>query len=124
VPVPEPEPGPTSPRAAVTAARLEVLRRLGPADGWGLLPRVIESFLTSSPAQLAELRTADAATAETTAHRLRGAAGNLGAERLAELCAEAEELAAGGAALPAQLLDHLDQELADVCAELERVVAS
>jgi CheY-like chemotaxis protein len=118
-------------RRAIDPDRLEVLRRIGPADGWGLLPAVLQAFLDSSEAQLAELRAAadppaaaaDLPAVAALAHRLRGAAANLGADPLAAACAEAEELAASHAPVPGDLLQRIEQELAWARAELERVLA-
>lgn len=110
---------------AVSPSRLEVLRGIGPADGWGVLPTVVRAFLDTSSRQLAELQAAaDAADQETVrsvAHRLRGAAANLGADWLAAACASLE--ADAGSVTTVRLLDSVKDELNTACAELESVLA-
>lgn len=110
---------------AVSPSRLEVLRGIGPADGWGVLPTVVRAFLDTSSRQLAELQAAaDAADQETVrsvAHRLRGAAANLGADWLAAACAGLE--ADAGSVTTVRLLDSVKDELNTACAELESVLA-
>jgi CheY-like chemotaxis protein len=111
--------------SVITRSRLNLLRALGPSDGWGLLPSVLRAFLDAARPQLLELQAAseagDHATVSDVAHRLRGAAANLGAEPLAAACAELE--AASGSAAATQLLAYLKDELATACAELESVLA-
>jgi HPt (histidine-containing phosphotransfer) domain-containing protein len=108
--------------------RLDVLRGLGPADGRGLLPRLVESFVADAPAALAVLRTAGgegAAALSEEAHRLKGAAANLGANRLAAVCAELEAAGRGdGTAEIGDLLDRLEIELTATCGALQETVAA
>jgi HPt (histidine-containing phosphotransfer) domain-containing protein len=86
---------------------------------------VLRTFLDASGPQLLELQSAadsgDHAAVSRLAHRLRGAAANLGAEPLALACTELET--SPDAALTARLLDSLEDELAAACAEFERVLA-
>lgn len=100
-------------------SRLAMLRGLGADDGWGMLPAVIEAFLSSAPDQAAGLRTShesgDTAALEAVLHRLRGSAGNLGAARLAASCAELEDLVRGGGTVPAASIAALDAELIVTC---------
>ena len=75
---------------AVDATRLEVLRHIGPDDGWGMPPAVIEAFLAELPQQHAAVKDAarrdDFGALARAAHTLRGSAANLGAVRVAEVC--------------------------------------
>ena len=79
---------------AVDPDRLAVLRSVGPADGWGMLPVLLDAFLAEVPDTLTTLRAAVADGAAhrvlELAHRLRGAASNLGANQLATACADLE----------------------------------
>jgi CheY-like chemotaxis protein len=119
--------------AAVTAVtalslpRLDMLRSLGPADGWGLLPQILAAFLETSDAQRDELHAAvDAHDRERlgrAAHRLRGAAANIGADPLAEACAEVERLAATASSDLMPELRQIDDRLTATRSELELVLA-
>lgn len=105
-----------------------MLRNIGPADGWGLLPAVIEAFVQAAPGSLSALRGAvtagDPAAVEALAHRLRGSAGNLGAGPVATACGQLEALGGAGSLLEAtDLLDQVETELASACAVLSGVLA-
>jgi len=104
-----------------------VLRSLGPADGWGLLPQILAAFLEASDAQRDELHAAveahDRERLARAAHRLRGAAANIGAEPLAEACAEVERLVATTSSDLMPELHQVDERLTAACAELEFVLA-
>ena len=53
----------------------------------------------------------DASSVEKTAHTLKGSSGNLGATRLAAVCAELERVGASGDLAPAPaLIDRLEAE--------------
>jgi PAS domain S-box-containing protein len=86
-----------APSSALDDERLEVLRRLGPDDGWGLLPAVVDAYLDETPEQvdaiLCGARDGDHAAVGAAAHKLRGAAGNIGAAGVARLCAAIESAA-------------------------------
>jgi signal transduction histidine kinase/CheY-like chemotaxis protein/HPt (histidine-containing phosphotransfer) domain-containing protein len=77
-----------------------VLRTIAETAGADIADDLVETFATDSEAQVAALRTAaqlgDLATAGAAAHRLRGAAGSLGARVLAEACADIERAAQAG----------------------------
>jgi HPt (histidine-containing phosphotransfer) domain-containing protein len=96
--------------------RLEFLRQLGPADGWGLLPAVVNAFLDDLPVRRAALRDAvrngGGQPLAEAAHQLKGSAANIGASAVAELCQqlEASDHGAGEATAP-ELLDRLETEL-------------
>ena len=82
-----------------------------------LVNRLVRSFLARAPRHLAALREAfdrgDPVALEEQAHSLKGAAGNLGAEAVAEVCARLEDQARDGVLPPdlRQELDRLDREL-------------
>ncbi len=96
-------------------AQLSVLRRLGPDDGWGLLPAVAHAFLEMWPALVAELRQAltsgDSPAVTQVAHQIKGAAANVGAVLVAEVSGRIELAAATGSA-HLGLVDQLQDELA------------
>ncbi len=113
-----PQPGATADGEdqAIDVARLAALRQLGPDDGQGLLPALVDAFVTDSPRGLLAIRQAAAAgnshDLEQAAHQLNGSAANIGATRVAELCARLEATArtsaSGGTAA---ILDQLATEL-------------
>jgi len=85
-------------RAPVDARRLAVLREMGP--GGSLLRKMVDAFLDVAAVELAGMGCAveggDSECVRQRAHRLRGAAANLGADGVATLCARLERLAAEG----------------------------
>ncbi len=115
---PQAPPAPPAAAEILDPERLALLREAGP----GFLGELADLALETAPALLADLRRAvgegDAETAEFLAHTLKSRWFNLGARRLAELCAELEEQAredgAGG----------LKPGLEQVAAEFERVRAA
>lgn len=109
---------------ALDPARLATLRDLGPADDrQGLLPAAAEAFRQSISPTLALLQQAvDGGGGDAlgqAAHKLKGAAGTIGATGAATLCQELEQLAlqpdahANGQTAP-KLLARLGTELARV----------
>jgi CheY-like chemotaxis protein len=112
---------------AVDPGRLAVLRELGPADGRGLLPAAAEAFRRGVPSGVAALHQAldgGGHALEQAAHKLKGAAANIGATGAASLCQELEDLGRepGGKPGP-ELLTRLLTELARVDKELEDALA-
>ncbi|WP_231391910.1 hybrid sensor histidine kinase/response regulator [Arthrobacter sp. 35W] len=114
---------------ALDPARLQVLRSLGPADGLGLLPAAVEAFRSDIPASLAALRGAladgDGAALGQAAHKLKGAAANIGAGAAATLCSELERGPAGSGPDgpdPTRVLADLEAELARVDSALEQAL--
>jgi len=105
--------------AGLDDQRLSVLRRIGPADGWGLLPTLVESFRQSVPEAVTAIldQPASASAQEAVLHRLRGAAANLGATALAGLCARLEEQARYGTAVSERQIGEL-REAADAASTL------
>lgn len=101
--------------AVIDAERQSVLRGLGPDDGWGLLPAAVNAFLQDCPTILAEMRqavgTGDAHRLRESAHRLKGAAANIGAVSVAALCHQAENAGSSRTRPDSELLDQIEAEL-------------
>jgi HPt (histidine-containing phosphotransfer) domain-containing protein len=114
--------------AAIDAGRLAELRTLDPPDGPTTLSVLATIFLGDTPPRLTSLRRAvlesNTDTMEHVAHYLKGAAANIGATRMAELCAELEKLARSeGLTSAPQLLTRLDAEFAYAREALEAQLA-
>jgi two-component system sensor histidine kinase/response regulator len=79
---------------------LESIVSLDPADGGGLLARLIGMYESNSVELLGSIETSfaakDAIALSKAAHALKSSSGNVGAERLAALCKEIELSARGG----------------------------
>ena len=93
-------------------AGLRELQAEGEPD---ILNELIELFLEEAPPQLAVLREAieggDARTVERVAHTLKGSSGNMGAMRMAAVCAELEKVGGSGELRRApELLERLEVE--------------
>jgi signal transduction histidine kinase/ligand-binding sensor domain-containing protein/DNA-binding response OmpR family regulator len=104
---------------------LRRINALGKGPSSDLLSRVVRSYLDAVPEMLDLLRQAvgeeDRETVSTAAHRLKGSSAQLGADRVARLCARLEEWGRGngnGTAPPA-LLGELEEELGRAGAALE-----
>ncbi|MFN3304396.1 MAG: response regulator [Roseateles sp.] len=112
----EPAPAAAAPLLNVAGA----LRRLGGREA--LFARLVTSFLTDAPAELAALRDAvtrsSAADVERGLHTLRGLAGAVGAEALAQCCGRQEQVLRDGGAAAAVELAPLQQLLDDSLAAL------
>jgi CheY-like chemotaxis protein len=94
-------------------------------ENGGLLAEVIETFIRIAPLRLSALKKAarkkDAPGLERTAHSFLGSCGNLGATRMAEICALLETRAQGGSTDGApELVDELHSEYAEVKTALQR----
>jgi DNA-binding response OmpR family regulator len=118
---------PQGPASAATAiVDQAVLDQLLSIDEQGsLLAEVIDTFLRIAPLRLSSLKKAarrkDAPTLERTAHSFLGSCANLGARRMAEICASLEVGArAGGTAGATELVELLHAEYAQVKSELAR----
>jgi HPt (histidine-containing phosphotransfer) domain-containing protein len=97
---------------------------LGIDELGGLLAEVIETFLRIAPLRLSALKKAakkkDVAALERTGHSFLGSCANLGATRMAEICAVLETRAQGGSAEGAsELVAELVSEFAEVKTILE-----
>ncbi|HEV7534844.1 MAG TPA: response regulator, partial [Acidimicrobiia bacterium] len=105
-------PRPTSAESAGDAAengapsvldgdRVVLLRGLGPPDGRGIFPALVDVFVAEAPMLVASVAAAvsarDAGALNERAHRFRGAALNLGVMALADACAELEAMGRSGA---------------------------
>jgi len=110
--------------------RLQILRDLGPADGLGLLPDAVRAFREEAQRAQEKLRSAlesgQANAVEAAAHKLAGAAANIGAMGAAALAKDLERLGReagpGVAAHGTYVLDQLNSELARVNGALERTL--
>ncbi|MCR1163641.1 response regulator [Paenarthrobacter sp. UW852] len=133
--VPDAEPlqaaaAPPSNAVVLDEQRLQILRELGPEDGLGLLPDAIKAFREDAQGALEKLQSGldagQAAAVEAAAHKLAGAAANIGAVGAADLCRNLERLGrAGGpdiAATGPGLLVELRAELAQVNDALGRTL--
>jgi len=113
--------------AALDQGVLATLHALEQRGQPGLLRQVVALYLQEAPAQLAALRAAvaqaDAGGVEQTAHALKGSSAQLGATRLAQLCAALQE---GGArqelSQAAAQVDELANEFLRVQAALEIIL--
>jgi two-component system, sensor histidine kinase and response regulator len=90
-PVVDEAPGAEPEAPVLDVAVLDELRTLG---GDGIVAELVGMFLEDTPPRLAALREAmqegDAESIEGVAHALKGSAGNMGATRLAGVCARLE----------------------------------
>ncbi|HEU4811529.1 MAG TPA: Hpt domain-containing protein [Nocardioides sp.] len=106
---------PDGERPVIDLERQSLLRTLGPDDGWGLLPMVVKSFLDDCPMILESLRrsveTGDSEAVRTSAHRLKGAAANIGAARVAASCVDLEQATPDTTPSDADVLARLEAEL-------------
>jgi HPt (histidine-containing phosphotransfer) domain-containing protein len=113
---------------ALDPARLAELRDPDPAGYEPPIADLARSFLSQGAAMLQRLadavRADDAGTAEHEARALKGAAGNLGAARLADLAADLESMARRGRLEGArEILRGMEDEFGHVRRELAAVVA-
>ena len=134
-PVPTDRPGPTSARAVVEVppvldrSRLSDLSELQTSEGASLLTSAVRAFIDRSGDRLVAMRRATA-TGElddlgAAVHELKGAAGTIGAGRVAALCRELE--VCGHQDVPTLrdgLLDELEVELADAADQLTEFVSA
>jgi CheY-like chemotaxis protein len=109
---------------AVDPDRLAILRSLGPEDGMGLLPAATEAYRKDVPARLAALHAAVTSgggpALAQAAHALKGAAANIGATAVANLCGQLEEMGRSGKHDGGpHLVSRLETELALADAELD-----
>jgi PAS domain S-box-containing protein len=92
-------------------------------DDGSLLEEVVATFLRIAPARLTAIRKGakgNAALLEREAHSFLGSCGNIGASRMAEICARLEVLGRSGSTEGAvELARRLEDELAEVRPQLE-----
>ncbi len=125
-----------APAAEAAARREEMLAGDGPVDEavianlrnidpeGSLLREVVDTFVRIAPLRMGTLRKAsgkaDPAALERAAHSLLGSCANLGARRMAELCARLEELGRNGSTEGArELVNALEAEYGGVRRALE-----
>lgn len=124
-PATAPQPAPDA--MTVDPARLAVLRELGPDDGRGLLPAAVQAFRQDIAPSLEALRQAlnDGAggSLERAAHKLKGAAANIGARGAVALCQQLEDQGRAGQNGDSELLNRLEAELALVDKALHDALA-
>jgi len=84
------------PEGAVDPTVLDGLRELERAGAPGLVKKITDLFLLDTPRQVADLwdslRRGDSVRLVKVAHTLKGSAANLGARKMARICAELEVL--------------------------------
>jgi HPt (histidine-containing phosphotransfer) domain-containing protein len=78
----------------------QVIKNLRELGGQEMLSELAEMFLDDTRLGIDTLKGAveegDAQTIERTAHTLKGSSGNMGAHRMARVCAQLEEVGASG----------------------------
>ncbi|HEX8488576.1 MAG TPA: response regulator, partial [Propionibacteriaceae bacterium] len=99
----------------IDVTRLDALRQLGPQDGKGLLPALVDTFLESTPGIVVALRQAVVVGAlrevREAAHQLKGMAANLGLIEVMVLCHQLECLASDAELADQGRVDELELAL-------------
>jgi signal transduction histidine kinase/CheY-like chemotaxis protein/HPt (histidine-containing phosphotransfer) domain-containing protein len=106
---------------ALDASRLAMLVELEQRSGEALVAELIETFGATAPELAGAIRAAaagDLSAARKAAHRLRGAASNLGAVDVEQIAAEIERRSDDGP-LAVPLLDRLDDAVEEAVAALK-----
>ncbi len=107
--------------APVNPETLAALRALGDEDVPDFLESLLAQFLRDAPVRLQEIRRMvereEAKPLERAAHGLKGTCSNLGAEPMAGICADLQDIGASGVLL------HASEKLAQLEAEFDRVRA-
>ncbi|EXI80614.1 MAG: Signal transduction histidine-protein kinase BarA [Candidatus Accumulibacter appositus] len=121
-------PTPSDTQEPINRRALDAIRQLPGPNSTTLLNKVITAYLLDTPARLTRLRAAadagDAKTLNREAHTLKSSSANVGAERLAALCAELEALARKESVDGARpLLEEVEFELPRVLALLATILA-
>jgi two-component system sensor histidine kinase/response regulator len=109
----------------IDRATVESLRELGGSE---MLSELIAMFFDDARSGIDAMREAvergDAQTVERAAHTLKGSSGNMGANRMAELCEELQDAGVSGDLTHApELLEGLEVEFGRVRPALETEVA-
>ena len=117
--------GSADPRSAIDPAAIANLRKLAEPGEPDAAVELIDLFLRDTPVKIQDLQSAiarsDAPALKESAHGLKGSASNLGARRLARLCADLEKRSEAGAlAEAAELFAQVTEEYARVCFILEQ----
>ena len=111
--------------AVIDGSVLAGLRELQEPGGPDAAVELIELFLRDTPVKIQSMQSAiarsDGLALQESAHSLKGSASNLGARRLARLCAELERLPKEGKLAEASdLFGRLNEEYGRVCFILEQ----
>ncbi len=129
--VAEPPPRTTAPDQGpvLDRTRLADLSELQTSDGSSLMTSVVRAFVDRSQDRFLALReastTGDLDALAAAAHELKGAAGTLGAKRVAALCRRLEDDLRGEVpGVRPRLLDELEVELVDAAGELTEFVSA
>ena len=106
--------------------QIDTLRGIGPDDGWGVLPVVIEAFVGAAADDWKGLSSAgrigDKPAAQGLLHRLKGAAANVGATRLVDTCARLETEFQNGNPVDLPSLEPVRIESDRACRELSALL--
>lgn len=118
------QPPPADTTSIIAHEAIIGLRSLRQANQPDAVVELIDIFLQGAHSQLEEIRTAieqrNAVVLGAAAHNLRGCAGNIGAQQLADVCADLEQQALAGSLADADtLLRRLSEELSRVQFALE-----
>src|SRR5215211_5004607 len=110
--IPEPADGSWGSEDPLDPGVLASLRELGDPD---FISEIAQMFLDDASSRLAALREAvegdDASSVRHIAHTLKGSSGNMGATRMAAICAELQDVgASGNLARAPELLGRLEEE--------------
>jgi len=108
-------------------AVLNTLRQLSSPGEPDVLAEVLKLFLAEVPPRIVRLRIAYAAQnieeVHRSAHSLKGSAGNVGAQRMFDICKRLDEIGKSGDLRGAgSLVDALGAEFGKVEAEIHRLV--
>ena len=113
--------------AVLDRAVMQTLRQLTAPGEPDVLTEVLQLFLREVPARMDRLRNACAAgniqEVYRAAHSLKGSAGNIGAQRLLDVCRQLDEMGrAGDLAKAEPLVAALGLEYDRVAAEIDRIL--
>jgi HPt (histidine-containing phosphotransfer) domain-containing protein len=99
---------------------VDQLRRLDPSGSNRLIERIVEAYRGSADKLVPQLRESlargDHAAVRMVAHTLKSSSQNIGASRLAQLCAAVEAM------VRTDQVDGLDTAVTALCAEVDRAV--
>lgn len=111
------------------ASALDAIRALDDDGGDGLLREILAAYFASCPGLLAQMDEGFAASGadkvRIATHTLKSSSANLGAQRLADICKEAESAArAGDLSTALGLAPLIKQVYSQTCEALTRAIAS
>jgi CheY-like chemotaxis protein len=117
-----------TPPAAINPLALDAILALGTGQGESLLRRVLAAFLQDTPRQLTMLHEAiakrDANAIRKAAHSLKSSSANVGADALAKLFKDMEQMGrSGNTGNAAGLLAQLEREFQSVLQSLSLIMA-